>query len=134
MHPALTQHLELGGVPQIVVGLGILELGQLVENLALVTVMLGDGDAGPGVGAARIVVVRLIADEVNRELAPGDEFVEKAVAGRLEVGVLFGSGVHRESNGERTDVAEVEIGRELGGAVEFRVVAVAVVGIEHRWW
>ena len=131
VHPAVVEHLELSGVPEIVVGLGVFKLGKFVEDFALIPVVLGDGGASPVVGAGGVVVVGLVADEVDGELAPGDEFVEVAVAGGFEVGMFCGGGVDGEGDGQWADVAEVEVRGHHAGAVDFGVVAVAVVGGEH---
>ena len=88
----------------------MLERGEFVEGFAGVLVVLGDGLAGPVVGAVGVVVVGLVADAVDAELAPGDELVEVAVAGGFEVRVLFGGGVDGQRDGLRADVAEVELG------------------------
>ena len=73
--------------------------------------------ARPGRGAFPVVVIRLVADEQDRQLAPADELLEKAChlasAGILPASRLLDG----ERNRQRADVAEVEIGRQTAGAV-----------------
>ena len=53
--------------------------------------------------------------EVDRQLAPGDELIQKIVFGGARRAALF----YGERDGVRSDMSEVQIGRETAGAVDF---------------
>ena len=79
--------------------------------------MLDESLARPGLGAFPVVVVLVVLDEEDGEFAPCDDLIEEAVAGGSR-GFAFRAGLFDgEGDGERADVAEVEVGREAAGAV-----------------
>src|SRR6185437_13603096 len=97
-------------------GLGSLQLIESVAVRARIGGVLDEGLTCPRLGAFPVVVVLVVLDEEDGELAPCDDLVKEAVAGgsrRLALSKGFFDG---EGYGEGADVAEVEVGREAAGA------------------
>src|ERR1700761_4744700 len=69
------------------------------------------------------VVIGDMPDEIDRQLAPSDEFVEVGIARGWCGSALLDGLFDGERDGERADVAEVEVRREAAGSVGFGVVA-----------
>src|SRR6202795_3500493 len=90
VHPSGRDHLHLGGVPERVVGLGILKLRFGVENRPMVASMLAEGTMCPWLRTFKVVVVWIEMHEVHRKLAPGDDLVQECVFDALgRFGVLY---------------------------------------------
>src|SRR5579864_1476675 len=88
--------------------------------------VLGQRAMSPGLSALETVVVRIEAHQVNGKLAPSDDLVQEGL-----LVCLGGIGpFYRESDGDWTDVAEVQIGRQATGVVDFRLVALGAVSAQ----
>ncbi len=119
------EHLALRGVPQLVVGLGALQLRARVGDGPLVMRMLAEGAMRPVRRALNRVIQRIEMHEVDGQLAPGDELIEEVVFRRAR---SFRS-LDRQRDRVRPDVSEVQIRRQPAGAVQFRLaVALWVMG------
>ncbi len=79
----MAYHLNLPGIPQIVMRLRVLKLPERVQMFALIAGMLCNRSLRPGFGALRRIVLRRITNKVNRELTPYDQLIEVAVARRF---------------------------------------------------
>ncbi len=123
VHPALFQHLALRGVPKFIVCLGALEFRASVEKWTAIRDVLGERLLSPRLGALEVVVFSMEANEIDGQFTPGDELIE--------IGLLVGGRCvgffDSESDGNWTDVAEVQVRRERTGAVDFRMIALRVV-------
>src|SRR5260370_1357417 len=95
--------------------------------LPFVAGMLCDRSLRPGLGTLRRIILRRIADEVDSEFTPDDQFVEIAVARSLELGICLYRGLHSKRNRNRTHVSEVQIGRQAGGPIRLRTIALPVI-------
>src|SRR6202789_3984783 len=123
VHPAVVDHLELRGVPEIVVRAALLHFFEGVERGARVTGMLAEGFGGPVGGAVKGIVIGNEFDEVYGELAPADELAEEDFTGSSGGFALLYCALCGEGNSDGADVAEVQVWREATGAVELGMVA-----------
>ncbi len=64
------------------------------------------------------------SDEVHRQFPPDDDLFQKSLPG------LQGSRciLHCKRNSVRSDMAEMQIGRKLAGAIDLRVIALDRIG------
>jgi len=83
--------------------------------------------AGPGFGAFPVVVVGVVFDVEDREFAPADDLIEKSLLRFRRNFGFFGCGFDGMGDGERADVAEVEVRRKPAGSVQFGMVAVLFI-------
>ena len=126
MHPSRADHLSLCSVPKRVVGLGVRELFFRVEMCAFIAGMLAEGAPRPRLDAFEGPEARIIADKIDRKLAPHDQLFEK--------GLAIADGCRRAMNRARhrmrSNLAEMKIRRELAGCVNFRMVTAAGIIVQ----
>ena len=99
--------------------------GMLLEA-GFISIFFAPSGFRPGLGALEGVIVGMESDEVHGQFAPGDDLVEEG----FFVGIGRGGFFDGQGDSDGADVAEVKIGRESAGAVEFGLVASCVVARE----
>src|ERR1700683_4962324 len=77
----------------------------------------------PGLDAREPFKARIVAHEIDGQLAPYDQLFEK----RIAIASRRRRTSNRECNGMRSDLAEVEIRRESAGPIDFGLVTVGCV-------
>jgi len=120
VHPSQTDHLSLCGIPKRVVGLGVRELLFRVDMCAPIAGMLTEGAPRPRLDAREGPEARIVADKINRKLAPHDHFFKK----RVTVAGGCRRGTDRERDCMRSDLTEMKVRREPAGRINFRMVAI----------
>jgi len=74
---------------------------------------------GPRLGTLEIVIIRIESHQVDGQLAPGNELVQECFLILVgSVGFLYG-----QRDGKRTDMSEMQIGREPAGSDHLRPIA-----------
>ena len=144
MRPRVPQ-LVLGGVPDLVVGGGVLELLQIVDLGPRIRPMLRKRLLRPVRQGRNLSVVLPVKAEVVADLTPGHELVEKRLHRLVQVPPAspLATGLVRElprrpvfpsSYGVqdlmRGDVAEMQVARKLTRGIGIRVVALGAVAIQ----
>ena len=99
-------------------GLAGLEPGSRVEDGTAIARVRGQGLAGPLGTAVQPVVVGIARHEVDRQLAADDQLLQQ----RIDALPRGPAAQALEGDGQGADLAEVEVGGELGGRVGSRLV------------
>jgi hypothetical protein len=106
VHPPGLGHLALGGVPERIVCVGVIEPAFVVDPLPRVGPVSGEGFQRPARGGGDLVVLWIEANEVDRQFPPDDQFFEEGLpVSQRRVSVANGKG-----DLARTKLAEVEEG------------------------
>ena len=93
---------------------GAFELLLRIDVRPRITRMLGKRAVCPVLSTFEIVIIRVVGNEVDCQLAPDEQFVdERFLIGFGRICVANG-----ERDCERTDVPEVQIRRKAAGSVE----------------
>mmetsp|Transcript_46187 Transcript_46187/g.67463 ORF Transcript_46187/g.67463 Transcript_46187/m.67463 type:complete len:431 (+) Transcript_46187:730-2022(+) len=120
VHLPLRHHLDLRGVPQIVVGAPLRQLVQAVEMLPRVRGVQLERLARPVGATLQAVVVLLVEAEVVRELPAHHRLLhEGGHPGTVAGGALL----HLQDRGLGAQLAVVEVGGQVAQGVRVRVVA-----------
>mmetsp|Transcript_107095 Transcript_107095/g.308121 ORF Transcript_107095/g.308121 Transcript_107095/m.308121 type:complete len:319 (-) Transcript_107095:788-1744(-) len=123
VHLALTHHLQLGRVPQIIVGLPGLQLRGCVQVLPLVAGVVLQGQLRPVRGALDGVVLFVIETEIVGQL-PADNGLFDVRGDALLEGLLRLAGLPDTQRAPLCgELAEVYVGREAGASVDIGIVS-----------
>src|SRR5208282_1503528 len=120
VHPARQDHLFLSSVPQRIMSFSLLELLLAIGDGTAVARVLRERTIRPGFEAFEGIIVRVVADEVHRELASDNQLLQKD----LFCGCRRRSCLHRVRYSKRSDVAKMQVRREAAGSRTFRMIPV----------
>src|SRR5215831_13712186 len=107
-------------------GFSILQLTLAVRDGTMIPGMCGQCPVCPWLRTLKRIVLGIEPDQVHGQLSPGNDLVEKGFFVRLRCGrILYG-----ESNRNRTDVTEMQIGRKPARMVDLRLVTLHSVTLQ----
>src|SRR6202012_3750712 len=92
--------------------------------------MVSDGLLRPLLGTVGRIIVRCVSHKVNCEFPPHNQFVEVAVARRLQCWMRLHRRVDRKRNRDRTNMSVMQIGRHTGGTVNLGMITLCIVAFQ----
>jgi hypothetical protein len=118
VHKAGLHHLQLRGIPQRIMRLRIFQLAFAVD-FAWIGGVFGQALMRPRGGRFKVVIIRIEAHKVNRQLAADNQLFQIGFFCRIaRIGFL-----DSQRDGVRTNVSEMQIGGKAAGAIALRLVA-----------
>mmetsp|Transcript_55943 Transcript_55943/g.109489 ORF Transcript_55943/g.109489 Transcript_55943/m.109489 type:complete len:289 (+) Transcript_55943:632-1498(+) len=124
VHLPFLRHLELGGVPQIVMRLSLLQIFQTVDHVALVLLVKLQRLLGPLRTTLQLVILVVVETEVVGQLSPDDGFFNEGLLALGASRLLPAVGPHGQHRPLHRDLPEVDPGGQVAQRIFVWVVPV----------